>query len=128
MKPARVLLFVWLVAAFVLPCAAQKRRVRDHAGLRGEPFGAPAHAEQEVRAEEPGTRHVPAAVRRPVDAQLAQLSHPGLNPSRPFSRICGRVLFRFSFTRPRATRGTGPAPCARSIVPPAISLDYAKVN
>ena len=33
MKLARVLLFLWLVAAFVVPCAAQGRRVKNHAGL-----------------------------------------------------------------------------------------------
>jgi hypothetical protein len=33
MKLARVLLFLWLVAAFVLPCAAQDGRVKNHAGL-----------------------------------------------------------------------------------------------
>jgi hypothetical protein len=33
MKLARVLLFLWLVAAFVLPCAAQGGRDKNHAGL-----------------------------------------------------------------------------------------------
>lgn len=33
MKLARVLLVLWLVAAFVLPCAAQEGRVRNHVGL-----------------------------------------------------------------------------------------------
>jgi hypothetical protein len=33
MKLARGLFVLWLVAAFVLPCAAQKRRVKNHAGL-----------------------------------------------------------------------------------------------
>ncbi len=33
MKLARGLLFLWLVAAFVSPCAAREGRVRNHAGL-----------------------------------------------------------------------------------------------
>lgn len=33
MKLARTLFLLWLVGAFVLPCAAQERRTRSHAGL-----------------------------------------------------------------------------------------------
>lgn len=33
MKLARVLILLWLVAAFVLPCAAQEQRIKNHAGL-----------------------------------------------------------------------------------------------
>jgi hypothetical protein len=33
MKPARILFFLWLVVVLVSPCAAQGRRVKNHAGL-----------------------------------------------------------------------------------------------
>jgi hypothetical protein len=33
MKLARVFIFLWLINAFVLPCMAQEKRVRDHTGL-----------------------------------------------------------------------------------------------
>ncbi|MBC7930102.1 MAG: WG repeat-containing protein, partial [Rubrivivax sp.] len=33
MKLARVFIFLWLITAFVLPCAAQAKRIRNHAGL-----------------------------------------------------------------------------------------------
>jgi len=37
MKLARALLFLWLVGAYVLPCAAQERSARNHAGLHPVP-------------------------------------------------------------------------------------------